>query len=135
MNAPYDKNQKYPEQLTQKTLSGHLVRSKSEALIDMFLYTNHIPFRYECALEFENENFVIYPDFTIRHPQTGKIFYWEHFGRADDPQYADNMLKKIKLYISHGIIPSHQLITTFETKEQPLDMDAVQKIVEQYFLQ
>lgn len=65
-NAPYEHNTKYPEQLTHKTLSGHYVRSKSEALIDLFLYTNHIPFRYECALPLGNG--IIYPDFTIRHP-------------------------------------------------------------------
>lgn len=53
MNSPYDKNPKYPEQLIHKTLSGHYVRSKSEAMIAMFLYTNGIPFRYECALELD----------------------------------------------------------------------------------
>ena len=135
MNTPYNKNKKYPEHLTHKTISGHLVRSKSEAMIAMILHTNHIPFRYECALEFEGESFTIYPDFTIRHPQTGKIFYWEHFGRMDDPQYVESTLKKLKLYILHGIIPSHQLITTFETKEQPLDVDTIQKTAEHYFLQ
>lgn len=50
MQADYKRNPKHPEQLNQKTSSGHMVRSKSEAIIDMILYINNIPFRYECAL-------------------------------------------------------------------------------------
>lgn len=37
-NAPYDRNPNYSEQLTHQTASGNIVRSKSEALIDMLLY-------------------------------------------------------------------------------------------------
>ncbi len=37
-----------------------------------------IPFRYEAALRLDDK--VYYPDFTIRHRETGKIIYWEHFG-------------------------------------------------------
>lgn len=77
-NPTYERNTKYPEQLIYKSLSGNLVRSKSEAIIDMFLYMNKIPYRYECSLQLGDT--IIYPDFTIRHPQTGKLFYWEHFG-------------------------------------------------------
>lgn len=51
--SPYPHNPKFPEQLIHKTSSGNLVRSKSEALIDMMLYINKIPFRYECALQIE----------------------------------------------------------------------------------
>ena len=86
MNSPYEHNTKYPEQLTLKTISGHTVRSKSEALIDMALHVNKIPFRYECALPLSD--IVLYPDFTIRHPQTGNFYYWEHFGLMDDLNYS-----------------------------------------------
>ena len=78
MNAPYDRNMNHPENLTHKTYSGNKVRSKSEVIIDMFLYKNKIPFRYECPLELDGV--ILYPDFTIRHPQTGQVYYWEHFG-------------------------------------------------------
>lgn len=43
--ASYEKNPKYPEQLTQKAGGGILVRSKSEAMIAMALRLNKIPFR------------------------------------------------------------------------------------------
>ena len=130
-NSPYEYNKKYPEQLIHKTISGHFVRSKSEALIDMTLTKYGIPFRYECALELGNR--VIYPDFTLLHPKTGKKFYWEHFGLMDDLNYCHNTSMKIQLYSINGIIPSIDLIMTFETKEHPLYIEQVEAIVEQYF--
>lgn len=132
MNFPYEHNTKYPEQLIHKTSSGNLVRSKSEAMIDMFLYTNQIPFRYECALHLGETT--IFPDFTILHPITEELYYWEHFGRMDDPAYYKNAFSKLQLYTSYGIIPSVKLITTYETKENPLSSEVIEKIIEYYFL-
>lgn len=131
MNSAYEKSAKYPEQLIYKTISGNYVRSKSETLIDMFLSTNRIPFRYECALQLDS--ITLYPDFTIRHPKTGETMYWEHFGLMDDPNYSKNALTKLQLYISYGIIPTKQLITTYETREHPLDAELIAKIVATYF--
>ncbi len=130
--ASYHKNEKNPENLKHTTYSGQIVRSKSEALIDMFLYKNKIPFRYECLLQIGSIS--VFPDFTIRHPKTGNIFYWEHFGMIDNSEYCKNMLSKLQFYISNGIIPTIHLITTFETKDNPLSATTVEKIVEEYFL-
>ena len=130
-NAPYERNQNYPEKLVHKTISGNLVRSKSEALIDMSLFNNNIPFRYECALKL-GEN-ILYPDFTILHPRTHKIYYWEHFGIMDDPSYAHRAINKLQTYIANGLIPNIHLITTYETKDTPLSSDMVNKIVNYYF--
>lgn len=132
MHSPYKRNLNHPEQLIHKSSSGNLVRSKSEAIIDMFLYTNKIPFRYECALQLGES--VIFPDFTIRHPETGNLYYWEHFGLMDDLSYSRNSCAKLQLYTSHGIIPSIHLITTYETKDSPLSSEIVEKIVSHYFL-
>lgn len=129
--ASYLSNQKYPQQLIHKTISGKCVRSKSEAIISTILTANKIPFRYECELQLGE--ITIYPDFTIRHPNTGKTYYWEHFGRMDDISYSKNVPIKLQTYISHGIIPSIQLITTYETMENPLSTEMVEKIVKEYF--
>lgn len=131
-NAQYERNQKYPEQLMHKGSSGNYVRSKSESMIDMVLYIHKIPFRYECALILGETT--LFPDFTIRHPKTGEVFYWEHFGLMDNPEYSKNAYSKMQLYTNHGIVPSIQLITTYETKEHPLTADTIEKIVEDYFL-
>ena len=101
-------------------------------MIDTLLYLNKIPFRYEDALHLGNTTF--YPDFTILHPSTGKIYYWEHFGMMDDAAYAKNTCFKLQTYTSHGIIPSINLITTYETKEFPLSSDSIEKIIHHYFL-
>ncbi len=132
MNYPYERNLLHPEHLIHKTISGHVVRSKSEAMICHFLYTNRIPFRYECALSLDS--ITMYPDFTIRHPETGETYYWEHFGLMDDASYCQNMASKLHRYSIHGIIPSIHLITTYETLEHPLTIETIQLTIEQYFL-
>lgn len=132
MNAPYEKNPTYQEQLIHKCASGIWVRSKSESMIVTSLQMKKIPFRYENALRL-NE-LTIYPDFTIRHPQTGTIYYWEHFGMMDQPSYAKNAALKLQHYISCGIIPELQLITTYETKDHPLTIEKIERVIEEYFL-
>lgn len=132
LQMPFQSNPFHPENLIHKTASGKMVRSKSEVLIDLVLTSNHIPFHYESALVLGNST--IYPDFTILHPKTGKIFYWEHFGSMDDPVYQQSVIKKLSSYIKHGFIPSINLITTYETRENPLSLNTVQQIVDSYFL-
>ncbi|MBQ8822175.1 MAG: ATPase [Lachnospiraceae bacterium] len=132
MNEPYPRSKEYPEKLIHKTAGSYCVRSKSEALIDMLLRSYHLPFRYECLLELSGTPF--YPDFTIRHPHTGKIIYWEHFGMMDDSSYNKNTYLKLQFYSSHGIIPGVNLITTFETKDHPLDAEFVRLLIQYYFL-
>jgi len=132
MTSSFATNPLYPEQLVHKTISGNQVRSKSEALIDMSLYIHRIPFRYECALLLDE--LTIYPDFTIRHPKTGEYYYWEHFGLMDDESYCKNACSKLHLYSSHGIIPSIHLITTYETKDNPLTTEIIEKTIMHYFL-
>ena len=132
MKEEYEQNPKHPEHLIHRTLSHHLVRSKSESMIDSLLFTHHIPFRYECALHLGELTF--YPDFTIRHPRTGQIYYWEHFGIMDDPNYAKQAISKLQHYVANGIIPSIHLIITFETQEHPLTYETIQDVIEHYFL-
>ena len=73
-------------------------------------------------------------DFTIRHPLTGKLYYWEHFGMMDNPEYVSHACQKIKLYCDCGFIPSINLLLTFETRECPLGIDPIEKIMREYFL-
>ncbi len=131
-DAPYDSNPNYPEQLIHKTFTGQMVRSKSEALISLLLSSHKIPFRYEAALTLGKST--IFPDFTIRHPKTGQFFYWEHFGLMDQPEYCKNACHKLQLYSAYGIIPSVGLITTYETKNSPLEISMIENLVDYYFV-
>ena len=132
MKSPYEHNLKHPEHLVHKISATEFVRSKSEAIIGKVLRANKIPFRYEASLTLNG--IVIYPDFTIRHPKTGEFFYWEHFGLMDNPTYVKNTYGKLQLYTENQVIPSVNLITTYETKERPLVFEQVELLINYYFL-
>ncbi len=129
--SSYEKNTRFPEHLIHKTLSGHYVRSKSEAIIANSLFTHNIPYRYENAIHFDD--IIFYPDFTLRHPKTLNFYYWEHFGMMDNSSYFENAFNKLKIYASNGIIPSINLITTYETRIHPIDSNKIKQIIENTF--
>ena len=131
-NAEYEKNQNHPENLIIKGTQGKMLRSKSEAIIDRILFSSGIPFRYEEKLVLHST--VMYPDFTIRHPKTGRFYYWEHFGMMDNTEYIKHACKKINIYCENGIIPSVELILTYETQKHPFSIDEAERIIKQYFL-
>lgn len=130
-NTDYKRNTGFPENLKFGTPWGEVFRSKSESMIAMQLRERGIPYRYECELELGNET--IYPDFTIRHPGTGRIYYYEHFGKMDDVKYTNRNLPKISLYTRHGIIPGIHLIMSFETQDEPLSVYTIDSLLTQYF--
>ena len=74
-----------------QTLSGDLVRSKSEVIIANILYVNHIPFTYERPL-FAPDGSWRLPDFTI--DWHGRFYYWEHLGMLDRDDYEQDWLAK-----------------------------------------
>lgn len=131
MDADYEKNPYHPENLKIKGMRGRMFRSKSEAMIDMMLNKNNIPFRYEEKLTVDGVT--MYPDFTIRHPANGDFYYWEHFGMMDDEKYLNRECQKIGTYCRGGIIPSVNLITTYETEKYPLSLEKVEQIINEYF--
>ncbi len=132
VSQKYTQNQGHPEHLMHHTLAGHYVRSKSEVIIANTLFLNHIPYRYESELRLQET--MLYPDFTILHPQTRKLFYWEHYGMMDNLSYCENAYNKLKIYASHEIIPSINMILTFETQIYPINSEKIQQIVQEYFL-
>lgn len=130
-NASYPKWNKHEETLTIKGTQNKMLRSKSEAIIDLILYKNKIPFRYEEKIMLEGISF--HPDFVIRHPVTGEFYYWEHFGMMDEEDYINHACNKLRVYCKNGIVPSVNLIMTFETKSHPLSVEKVESIIHEYF--
>ena len=124
------KNRQLAEQLALKTYLSLLLEDLSHEKRALQFYLDH---HYECALQLDE--IMLFPDFTIRHPKTGDVYYWEHFGLMDNPVYSQNVCSKLQFYATHGIIPSIKLITTYESKDNPLNPDMVQKIITHYFLQ
>ncbi len=132
MSIPYERNTNYPEQLRFTGTSGNVLRSKSEFMIDSALHVASIPFRYECKLVLGE--ITLFPDFTILHPKSKKIIYWEHFGMMDNTTYADNTFHKLRTYLANGYIPNVNLLTTYETKSQPLTYDQIEGIIHSFLL-
>ncbi|MCR5666127.1 MAG: ATPase [Eubacterium sp.] len=127
MTQEYMTNTSYPERLRYKSITGNVLRSKSEVFIEQALYERGIPYRYECALQLGT--IIVYPDFTLRHPSSGKKCYWEHNGRMDDTDYVRKVGWKMETYSRNKIYPDVNLINTYETELCPLNpMDVQQKI-------
>ena len=106
---------------------GERVRSKSEKIIADFLFNNNIPYKYERHLKLKGAG-IIFPDFTILSPKTRKEVLWEHFGLMDDPQYAQNAIRKINCYEENEILIGESLITTFETTKTVLNTKILHQI-------
>lgn len=53
----------------------------------------------------------------------------------DSTAYSQNAFNKLQIYASYGILPTINLITTYETKEHLLNAQTVQQLITHYFLQ
>jgi hypothetical protein len=91
-----------------EALSGDMLRSKSEVIIANLLHEREIPFRYELPL-LAGDGTLRLPDFTVTW--RGQTFFWEHLGRLDLTDYAEEWLKKRAWY--ERWFPG-QLLTTEE---------------------
>lgn len=131
LSEPFVSNPAHPEKLIHESPSGHLLRSKAEAMIDRELFLRNIPFRYEAKLVL-NGDFVFeeYPDFTIYKETTGEVKYWEHYGMMDDPGYQKKYIKKTERYIANNILPDINLICTYETQSYPLTYSKISDVIE-----
>lgn len=110
---------------------GERVRSKTEKIIADYLYRNNIPYKYEKPLVLKGYG-TVYPDFTLLPADTYEEIYWEHDGRMDDPVYASNAVKKIKLYEENGMYIGNRLILTFETQKIVLNTEDIRRVVKRF---
>lgn len=111
------------------TKAGERVRSKSELIIANMLYDENISYGYEisCVANFR-------PDFTVVNPVIGKVFYWEHFGMMDNPEYLSNCINKLQRYSCAGFVPGKNLIVTFESTNMPLNIDYIKSVIKEYLI-
>lgn len=130
----YEKNTAYAENLRYETEQGDLVRSKSEVIIANILYQHRkdILYKYERPLNviIDGKTKTIYPDFTILNLHTGKIIYWEHAGRMDDPNYANEFVKKTSTYVMNELFPGRDVVFSYESMSNPLEIGVVKQLLE-----
>lgn len=120
------------EERKYKTRRGDMVRSKSEAIIADILHELKIPYHYEKALRLSTGEFR-YPDFTLLKVSERKEYYMEHFGLFDDVGYRNASLRKLNEYGANGICTGKNLILTFETTDNPLDIEGIRQMLSNIF--
>jgi len=131
----YEINTSFAENLRCETEQGEMVRSKSEVIIANILYRHQldISYKYERPLDVVVGKRIrtIYPDFTILNLHTGKILYWEHAGKMDDPEYADDFVRKVNTYIFNDLLPGRDVVFSYESISNPLEIGVIKKMVEE----
>ena len=114
-----------PELYTRK---GERVRSKSEVIIANELAAENIPYRYEEEMYLKGFG-TVHPDLKVLNVRLRRMVIWEHLGLIDDPEYAQNALRKILAYIENGYIPGVDLILTWETADRPLNLNTIREMI------
>ncbi|MBQ0005379.1 MAG: hypothetical protein KBS68_05930 [Clostridiales bacterium] len=116
-----------------KGLDGEFYRSKTEAAIASRLFEKGIAFVYEGGVRLDCGR-IVYPDFIIKHPKTGGIYIWEHFGMMDRERYREDNMKKLGEYTQSGYLLNRNLIVTMENDNMHLDMEEIDRIIDYFFL-
>ena len=113
---------------------GEQVRSKSEKILADHYLKLGIPYRYECPVTLKDgrETVIYHPDFTVLNKRTRQIFYHEHLGKMDDPEYCLKQLNRMELYKKNDIYLGQQLFFTWETADKPLDLRAFDRLIDHY---
>lgn len=111
---------------------GVYYKSKSEMLIAVMLTSFELEFKYEVAVREGMRK--VYPDFAIRRPKDGKIFYWEHAGLTNKPEYICKLHERLDDYHEQDINLWDNLILSFDEPDGGLNMDYIEKIIRLYLL-
>ncbi|MCK4232357.1 AAA family ATPase, partial [candidate division WOR-3 bacterium] len=96
----------FEDRLINQTRRGELVRSKSEVIIADRLTDLEVEYTYEKDLTIDKVT--RFPDFTIEDEETGQIFYWEHCGMLQDPEYRSRWKRKLQWYRDNSILPHEE---------------------------
>lgn len=115
------------------TERGERVRSKTEKILADKFYSMGIPYRYEYPVTLRGYG-VVYPDFTLLNVRERKEVYLEHFGMMDNPEYCQKAIRKLENYVRNGIYIGKNLLVTFETFRNPLDMKMVERMLKEFIL-
>ena len=123
--------EKYPIETGYYTDNGEHVRSKSEKIIADKFAKEGITYVYEPACDLNRKG--IHPDFVLLNQATRKTYYYEHFGMMDKPEYAIAAVKKIAKYREQGYEYGKNLLYSFETGVDGLNIKDLSRIIFEYF--
>ena len=121
--------------LKLKDYDGTLVRSRIEAIIYDHLVSAGLLVIYEFPIIIEGR--IIYPDFLILHPLTGKLYILEHLGYwyhdAKGAGYRSNFCLKTVELSSIGFVLGKNILTTFEDGSGTIDTEKIDKMIQREF--
>ena len=103
------------------TERGEKVRSKSEKMIADKLLMLGVPYKYERPLYLSGMG-VVYPDFTLLDIINREDVVLEHFGMMDNYAYCEKAIKKMNVYQRNGFQLGKNILYTFETNKNPIDI-------------
>lgn len=132
LSESYRDNPFEPEEKCYATKRGDLVRSKSEAMIADAYYELGIPYKYEYPIEV-SPGVTRFADFAVLDIRNRKVYYHEHFGLLDHPDYLKKNMRKLKEYRGVGIFTGKNLILTHEIDGCPLDMNLFRQNTAEFF--
>ena len=121
----------FPEQGQYLTERGEYVRSKSEKILADLFYKYSIPYCYEPQLDF-SARVSLYPDFAVLNVKKRKTIYWEHFGLADNEDYARKAFQKLAVYEKNGMEVGNNLLYSVESETAPLDVRQIERKIFRY---
>ncbi|MCR5272283.1 MAG: hypothetical protein K6E13_04790 [Lachnospiraceae bacterium] len=133
LNKEEKRSEYKADELIFRTKNGEFVRSKSEMLLADMYYDLGIPYKYERELILKNKK-KKYPDFTLYDIENKRLIYHEHFGMWDNEEYRNANLRKIKEYEENGIYVGKNLIYTFETAQNPIDISVARQNIKELFV-
>ena len=129
----YEKQQSfYADDLTSVAGDGTLMRSRGEVIIAEKLRQYSIPYRYEAPIGIPDIPYI--PDFTIRRPKDGRLFYWEHFGDVNDRDYMKRNQQKLSKYGEYGIVPWRNLIITYDTDDGGVNTPLIEGMIQAWLI-
>ena len=125
-------NPSHPEEKCFATKRGEYVRSKAEVMIADAYYELGIPYICEYPIDVGN-GVTRFCDFATLDKRTRKVYYHEHFGMLDKPEYLMKNMRKLSEYRAVGIYTGKNLILTCEIDGCPLDMNLFRKNAADFF--
>lgn len=123
-------SKRYADNYKHVTDKGDQVGSKSELMIANMLYAQGIEYEYEKEIVLDTVHFK--PDFTV-YTKDGRVFYWEHAGMLENPEYKRKHEEKLAFYRRHGIRLQENLIVTRD-RNGTFSANEVRRTIEYYEL-
>lgn len=116
-----------PEGKRHITSDGTLVRSRVELIIYEYLKNAGVAFVYESPVLLRNR--WVYPDFKLLRSSDRRIILWDHFGMMGNQEYRVDAENKMSGYIRNGYWPMDNLITTFDSGNDSVDISQLGRML------